>query len=76
MLHNVFFPMRTVPGTGSRGSAAVLHRAMFPRAFEPKDKLPKPVGSVPASPEPPVLVQDGNQNYKSPGSGFVEIAGK
>lgn len=49
---------------------------MFARAFELKDKLTKPLGWVPASPKPPVLVQDGNQNYKSPGSGFVETPGK
>lgn len=48
---------------------------MFARAFELKDELNKLLGWVPASPKSPLLVQNGNQNYKSSGSGFAETPG-
>lgn len=78
MLHSIFFfPLRTVQGDqflwlGGRAAPSDV----CTRAFELQDELAKPLGWVPASPESPVFVQDGNQNYKSRGSGFVETPGK
>jgi len=58
MLHNNFFPVRSVKGTDSRGLVAVLQQAMFARAFGLKDKLTEPWGQVPGPLKSPVLLQD------------------